>query len=333
MSPGMDRRRFLLTSLSGALATPLAAQAQSSVKIHQIGFLPSGASAAHRQQLEALREGLRELGYVPDKTIIITAVWPETPSELPAAAATLVGRNPEVIVAPASPAVSALQRVTGTVPIVFATAADPVLSGFVATLARPGGNITGLSQLNIELSGKRVELLYEASASRRAVVLSFGELDPAADPLTAAILSETERRGRALGIELRLLKVQRVEDLAAAIRGLARKDGGLIVLPTPLAFAHAGTLADLALKQELPAVSYTREFAARGGLMAYGVDIDDQLRRAAGYVDRILKGARPADLPVQQPSKFQLVINLKTAKVLGLTIPTGMLLRADEVIQ
>ena len=329
----MDRRRFLLTSLAGALAGPVGAEAQSAAKVPHIGFLPSGASAAHRQQLEALREGLRELGYVPDKTIIITAVWPETPSELPASAASLVSRYPEVIVAPASPAVSALQRVTGTIPIVFATAADPVLSGFVATLARPGGNITGLSQLNIELSGKRVELLHQASASRRAVVLSFGDLDPAADPLTAAILSETERRGRALGIELRLLKVQRVEDLAAAIGSLARKDGGLIILPTPLAFAHAGTLADLALKQGLPAVSYTRDFAARGGLMAYGVDIYDQLRRAAGYVDRILKGARPGDLPVQQPSKFQFVINLKTAKALGLTIPPSLLARADQVIE
>jgi len=238
-----------------------------------------------------------------------------------------------VIVAPASPAVSALQRVTGTIPIVFATAADPVLSGFVVTLARPGGNITGLSQHNIELSGKRVELLHEASASRRSVVLSFADLDPTVDPLTAAILSETERRGHALGIELRLLNVPRTEDLAAAIRGLTRKDGGLIILPTPLAFAHAGTLADLALKQGLPAVSYTHEFAARGGLMAYGVDVHDQVRRAAAYVDRILKGARPGDLPVQQPSKFQLVINLKTAKALGLTIPQSLLARADQVIE
>jgi len=134
-------------------------------------------------------------------------------------------------------------------------AADPVVSGFVATLARPGGHITGLSQLNIDLSGKRVELLHEVSATRRAVVLSFGDFDPTVDPLTAAILSETERRGRALGIELRLLNVPRIEDLAAAIRGLARKDGGLIILPTPLAFAHAGTLADLALEQRLPAVA------------------------------------------------------------------------------
>jgi putative ABC transport system substrate-binding protein len=280
-----------------------------------------------------LGEGLRELGYIPDKTIIITSVWPETPSELPASAAWLVSRNPEVIVAPASPAVSALKRVTGTIPIVFATAADPVASGFVATLARPGGHITGLSQLNIELSGKRVELLHEAAAPRRAVVLSFADLDPAVDTLSTAILRETERRARVLGVELRLLKVHRVEDLAAAIGRLARKDEGLIVLPTPLAFAHAGTLADLALKQGLPAVSYTRDFAARGGLMAYGVDFDDQLRRAAGYVDRILKGTRPADLPVQQPSKFQLVINLKTAKALGLTIPPSLLARADQVIE
>ena len=329
----MDRRTFLAGTGAMLLVAPFAAEAQQAAKVPHIGFLPAAASDAHRRQLEALREGLRELGYIPDKTILITAVWPETPSELPASAASLVSRNPEVIVAPTSLAVSALKRVTTTIPIVFATAADPVGSGFVASLARPGGNITGLSQLNVDLSGKRVELLHEASAFRRAVVLDLSpDVDLAVDTLTA-ILRETERRGHALGIELRLLKVRRAEDLATAIGGLARKDGGLIILPTPLAFAHAGTLADLALKRRLPAVSYSREFAARGGLMAYGVDFDDQLRRAAGYVDRILKGARPSDLPVQQPSKFQLVINLKTAKALGLTIPPSLLLRADQVIE
>jgi putative ABC transport system substrate-binding protein len=328
------RRRYIVGGLVLSLAVPLAAEAQQAAKVPHIGFLPAGASDAHRRQLEALREGLRGLGYIPDKTILITAVWPETPSELPASAASLVSRNPEVIVAPSSPAVSALKRVTTTIPIVFALAADPVGSGYVASLARPGGNITGLSQLNVDLSGKRVELLHEASALRRAVVLDLSppDIDLAVDTLTA-ILRETERRGHALGIELRLLKVPRAEDLATAIGGLARKDGGLIILPTPLAFAHAGTLADLALKRRLPAVSYNREFAARGGLMAYGVDFDDQLRRAAGYVDRILKGARPSDLPVQQPSKFALVINLKTARALGLTIPPSLLGRADEVIQ
>src|SRR5262245_42194675 len=197
----MDRRRFLLTSLSGVLAAPLAAGTQSSVEVHQIAFLLSGASAAHRQELEALREGLRELGYVPDKTIIITAVWPETPSELPASTASLVSRDPEVIVAPATPAVSALKLVTGTIPIVFATAADPVGAGFVATLPRPGGNIIGLFQLNIELSGKRVEL-NEAPRSAGAVLLGLL-------PSTRLRLSwaKRERRGRALGIELRLLRV------------------------------------------------------------------------------------------------------------------------------
>ena len=236
------RRRLFLAGLLSGLAAPLAAEAQQAAKVPHIGFLPAGASDGHRRQLEALREGLRELGYIPDKTILITAVWPETTSELPASAASLVSRNPEVIVAPTSNAVSALKRVTTTIPIVFALAADPVGSGYVASLARPGGNITGLSQLNVDLSGKRVELLHEASAFRRAVVLDLSPADDdlAADTLTA-ILRETERRGHALGIELRLLKVPRAEDLATAIGGLARKDGGLIILPTPLAFAHAGT--------------------------------------------------------------------------------------------
>jgi len=331
----MDRRRFLLTLLSSVTLWSFTTEAQQAGKVWHIGFLPAGASEAHRRQLEALREGLRELGYVPDKTIVITTVWPETPSDLPASAASLVKQNPEVIVAPASPAVSALKRVTGTIPIIFATAADPVGSGFVATLARPGGNITGLSQLNVDLSGKRVELLREASASRNAVALWFGtDEDPAILSLSMDILREVELRAAALGMGLRLLKVARIEELASAMLGLSpQRDGGLIVLPTPLALSHARTLAELALKQKLPAISAFRAFADGGGLMVYGVDLDDQVRRAATYVDRILKGARPGDLPVQQPSKFQLVINLKTAKALGLTIPPSLLLRADQIIE
>jgi putative ABC transport system substrate-binding protein len=221
-----------------------------------------------------------------------------------------------------------------TIPIVFATAADPVGSGFVATLARPGGNITGLSQLNVELSGKRVELLREAFPFRKAVVLSLAAEDESAMDTTKAIQQETERRGRALGLELRVLKVLKAENLSTALGGLhPQRDGGLVILPTPMALAHASTLAELALKQRLPAVSYSRNFAESGGLMAYGVDLDDQLRRAATYVDKILKGARPGDIPVEQATKFKLVINLKTAKALGLTIPPSLLARADQVIE
>jgi hypothetical protein len=195
----MDRRRFLLASLAGAFAVPLAAEAQPAGKVHQIGFLPSGASAAHRQQLEALRDGLRELGYVPDKTLVITAVWPATPSELPAAAADLVRQNPEVIVAPSTPAVLALKPLTGTIPIVFASAADPVGAGLVASIARPGGNVTGVSQQNLELSGKRMELLREAAVvSRKSVALWFSPDDsPAAAALAETIFRETEGRGAA----------------------------------------------------------------------------------------------------------------------------------------
>jgi putative tryptophan/tyrosine transport system substrate-binding protein len=318
----------------GLILAPLVAEAQQAGKAHQIGFLPAGEGPAHRQQLEALRQGLRELGYVEGKTIVITALWPKTPSELPELAALLVKQNLELIVAPSSPAVTALKRVTLTIPIVFATAADPVGSGFVANLARPGGNITGLSQLNVELSGKRVELLREAFPFRKAVVLSFAADDESAMDTTKAIQQETERRGRALGLELRVLKVPKAEDLSTALGGLhPQRDGGLIILPTPMALAHASTIAELALQHRLPAVSYSRNFAESGGLMTYGVDLDDQLRRAAAYVDRILRGERPGDLPVQQPTKFELVINLKTAKALGLTIPQTLLLRADQVIE
>ena len=330
----MDRRRFLLTSLAGALAAPLAAEAQQPDKLHQIGFLPAGAGAGHRQQLEALRAGLRQLGYVEGRTIAITALWPKTPSELPELAALLVKQNVELIVAPSSPAVEAVKRVTVTIPIVFAAAADPVGSGFVASLARPGGNITGLSQRNVELSGKRVELLREAFPFPKAVVLSLEADDEAALTTAKATRQETEHRGRELGLELRVLRVLKAEDLSTALGGLhPRRDGGLIILPSPMAFTHASTIAELALKQKLPAVSPNRSFAESGGLMAYGVDLDDQVRRAAMYVDKILKGARPGDIPVEQATKFELVINLKTAKALSLTIPPSLLLRADQVIE
>jgi putative ABC transport system substrate-binding protein len=277
---------------------------------------------------------LRALGYVQGKNIAITALWPKTPSELPELAALLVKQNVELIVAPASPAVAALKRVTVTIPIVFALAADPVGSGFVASLARPGGNITGLSQLNVELSGKRVELLREAFPFPKAVVLSLEADDEAALNTAQATRRETESRGRALGLELRVLRVLKAEDLSTALDGLhPQRDGGLIILPSPLALVHVSTIAELALKQKLPAIHTSRNFPESGGLMSYGVDLDDQMRRAATYVDRILKGAQPGDLPVQQATKFQLVINLKTAKELGLTIPQSVLLRADQIIE
>jgi putative ABC transport system substrate-binding protein len=196
-------------------------KAQQAAKTHHIGFLPSGASEAHRSQLEALRVGLRELGYVPDKTLVITAVWPATPSELPAAAAALVRQNPEVIVAPSTPAVLALKPLTGTIPIVFASAADPVGAGLVASLARPGGNVTGLSQQTLELSSKRVELLREAFPSRKGVALSLSLYDsPGYVALTETMFRETKRRGAVLGVELRLLNVAQVEELASAMGAL-----------------------------------------------------------------------------------------------------------------
>ena len=327
------RRAFIGTLAGGLLAAPLAAEAQP-VRGAHIGFLPGGAGAAHRRQLEALREGLRELGYIEGETITITALWPKTPSELPELAAALVKQNVALVVAPPSDAVRAVRRASPTMPIVFAAVADPVGSGFVASLARPGGNITGLSQLNVELNGKRVELLHELFPYRRAVMLGLAPDDTPALAPGDTIIQETERRARALGIEVRLLPVSRVEDLESALGRLdPRRDGGLIVLPTILALVHAKTIADLALKRKLPSVGAFRPFVEEGGLMTYGVDLDDQLRGAATYVDKILKGARPGDLPVRQPSRFLLIINLKTAKALALTVPPSLLLRADQVIE
>jgi ABC-type uncharacterized transport system substrate-binding protein len=326
--------RLIALAVALTIALLAAAEAQQVGGLRHIGFLPAGASPAHRRQLEALDEGLRALGYVQGRNIVVTALWPKTPSELPELAALLVKQNVELIVAPSSPAVAALKRETVTIPIVFATAADPVGSGFVASLARPGGSITGFSQLNVELSGKRVELLHEAFRFQKAVVLLLAGDDESAMDTSKTIAQETERRGRALGLELRVLEVLKAEDLSTALGGLhPQRDGGLIILPMPMALAHASTIAELALKQKLPAISYSRNFAESGGLMAYGVDLDDQMRRAATYVDRILKGAQPGDLPVQQPTKFQFVINVKTAKALGLTIPPSVLERADQIIE
>jgi putative tryptophan/tyrosine transport system substrate-binding protein len=330
----MDRRRFLLTSLAGALTGPLAANSQQTPKVYRVGVLAIAGSFSS-QGYQGFREQLRLLGYVEGRTLVFDFRSTERPEELPSLAEEIIRANPDVIVAPATAAAQAVQRVSRTIPIVFAFAADPVAAGLAASLARPGGSATGLSILNTELSGKRLELVKEIlpSLTRVAVLWALPE-DPAPGGPLLAGMRETEAGARRLGLTLDLIKIKEASELDRAFSTIAsRQHQALIVLPTPVSNANFGRIADLAVKTRLAGVAENRQFADAGGLMAYGANYADQLRRAATYVDKILKGVKPGDLPVEQPTKFELVINLKTAKALGLTIPPSLRARADQVIE
>ena len=307
------------------LAAPFAAEAQPAVKVPRIGFLANVRSPG----TEAFQKGLRELGYVEGQNIIVEWRLAEGRFErLPEFAAELVRLKVDVIYAPADPYVEVARKATTTIPIVFAVVADPVGRGFVQSLARPGGNITGLSNVSRELAGKRLELLKETVAG----VSRIGVLT---NPATSALTwPETEAAARALGVQLLVQEAREVGDLEGAFAAMKR--GGVaavIKLPDAMFYAQRRRIADLALKHRLPVMSAFRDFVEAGGLMAYGADIGDLIRRSATYVDKILKGAKPADLPVEQPTKFELVINTKTAKAIGLTVPPSLLFRADHVIE
>ena len=321
----ITRRAFVGTLAGGLLAAPLVAEAQQAAKVPRIGFLANVRSPG----TEGFQRGLRELGYVEGKNIIVEWRLAEGRLErLPELAAELVRLKVDVIVAPADPYVEAARKATTTIPIVFALVADPVGRGFVESLARPRGNITGLSNVSRELAGKRLELLKEAAAGASRI----GVLG---NPATSALTwPETEAAARSLGVHLKVQEAREVGDLEAAFAAM-RREGveAVIELPDAMFYAQRRRIAGLALKHRLPVMSAFREFVEAGGLMAYGTDIGDLLRRSATYVHKILKGAKPADLPIEQPTKFELVINLKTAKALGLTIPPSLLLRADEIIQ
>jgi ABC-type uncharacterized transport system substrate-binding protein len=328
----MNRRRFLLTSLAGALAAPLAAEAQQhSGKVVRIGFLSPVSSTTAPHVLEAFRQGLRDLGYVEGQNTVVEYRWAEGRAEpLPVLAAELVGLKVDVIVASGTLGPLAAKSATKTIPIVMASAGDPVGTGLVASLARPGGNVTGLSTLTPELGGKRLQLVKEVlpGVSRVAVLWN------AANPYTVLLVRETEAAARTLGVQTQSLEVRGPDDfenvLPAAISGGA---GALIVVDDPLTVSNRMRIANFAARNRLPAMYGFREFAEAGGLMSFGANLADLYRRATVYVDKILKGAKPADLPIEQPIKFDLVINLKTAKALGLTIPPSLLARADQVIE
>jgi putative ABC transport system substrate-binding protein len=327
----MDRRTFLAGTGAMLLAAPLVAEAQPAAKVARIGFLATNRLAESGTYFEAFRQGLRDLGYVEGRNIAIEYRSAEGRAErLPDLAVEVVGLKVDLIVASSSPAALAARNATRTVPIVFMTAGDPVGSGLVASIARPGGNVTGLSLLAPEIVTRQLQLLKEAvpNASRVAV------LSNPANAYTAFMIKETEAAARSLGVQVRILEVRGADALGSVFSAITKeRPDALFVLFDPVLFGHRTRIIEFANKTRLPTMHPHRENADIGGLMAYGPDLRDNSRRTATYVDKILKGAKPADLPVEQPTKFELVINLKTAKALGLTIPPSLLQRADEVIQ
>jgi putative ABC transport system substrate-binding protein len=328
----MDRRETII-ALVALGAAPLAAEAQQAAKVARIGYLsPNLAASPHNH--EAFRQGLRDLGYVEGRNVVIEYRNAEGKLErLPALAAELVALKVDVIVAPNTPAAVAAKQAAKTIPIVFAVAGDPVGSGLVTSLARPGGNVTGLSNLALELVGKCLEQLKQAipGVSRIAVLWHPGVFPESTEK---DLLKAAEVAARALGVRPQFVEARGPEDFDRAFSDMtSARAGALTVLPSNMFISERRRLVDVAAKNRLPTVYPWREFVDAGGLMSYGPNYDDLFRRAAIYVDKILKGAKPGDLSVEQPTKFELVINLKTAKDLGLTIPQSVLGRADEVIQ
>jgi putative ABC transport system substrate-binding protein len=324
--------KLIVTLILGILAEPLAAAAQPGAKVTTIGILQVTTPATAAHLLEAFKEGMRERGYVEGERVIFETRFGEGRSErVREMAAELVRLKVDIIVTATDQAIAAVKQQTLTIPIVMANSTDPVGTGFVASLARPGGNITGNSAMSPELSGKRLELLREIVPRLSRVAILW---DPA---IRGAVLDyrETESSARSLRLQLQSVEVSQVGDLNHALSTVAASRAEALIVPavSPLVFANRSQIASFAQRNRLPVIYGTKQFVDAGGLMAYGPNAADPWRRAATYVDRILKGAKPGDLPVEQPSKFELAINLKTAKAIGLAIPPSLLQRADHIIQ
>jgi len=323
----------MVTLTLSLLAAPLVTDAQPAGKVSRIGWLSAGFPRPDRDPpVDAFRQGLRELGYVEGQNLVIEYRGAEGRDErLPDLAAELVRLHVDVLVAVGPIATRAAQHATRTLPIVMTGTADPVGAGFVASLARPGGNITGVSLLMAELPGKRLELLKETvPQSTRVAVLANPD-----NPVYEALRNNLTVAARALGLHLHVVEVHSADELDPAFAAVTREGAdALMVLSDPALMDNLrGRVADLAATHRLPAMYGWRELVVAGGLMSYGPSLPDMFQRAASYVDRILKGAKPADLPVEQPTKFELVINLKTAQALGITFPPTLLIQADEVIR
>ena len=324
------RRREFITLLGGVTAWPLAARAQQSAKLPTIGFLGTSTPLAMSQWIAAFVQRLRELGWIEGRTVALEYRWAEGRSERMAEiAAEFVRLKVDIIVTYATPPVVAAKQATAVIPIVSAVMGDAVGTGLVASLARPGGNVTGLSILTPDLAGKRLELLREVAPGVRR--LAF--LANISNPITAPEMGQVRAAAGTLGLDVIALEIRRPEDIVPAFETLKGRAQALYVAGDPLVLANRVRINTLSLVAQLPAIYNSREYVEAGGLMSYGVNWPDLFRRTAEYVDKILRGAKPADLPVEQPSKFDLVINLTTAKALGLTIPEAFLLRADEVIE
>ena len=330
------RRREVITLLGGAAAWPLRAQAQQPDRMRRIGVLMNtGADEPESQaRLAAFMQGLQELGWAVGRNLRIDYRWsPGDLGRLRKDAAELVGLHPEVILAAVGPTTFVLQQVTRTIPIVMAQGIDPVGNGYIDSLAQPGGNTTGFTQFEYSLAGKWMELLKEvAPGTRRVGVLR----EPGGAAIAAAIGQWTmiQAVAQSFGAELKLINLQEANEIERGVTAFARSpNGGLIVVVSAASLTHRELIITLAARHRLPTVYPYRVFATHGGLITYGPDITSQYRRAAGYVDRILRGAKPADLPVQAPTRYDLVVNLKTAKALGLDVPASVLSRADEVIE
>jgi putative ABC transport system substrate-binding protein len=322
----LSKLRFAIVLVLGTLLTPVFAVEAQQAPVYRIGFLRNGPPP--ESFIGGFRQGLRELGYIDGQNISIEYGLADTAEQLPSAAAELVRRNVDVIIASGTPPVVAAKNATRTIPIIFVAAIDPVATGVAASLARPGGNVTGFALMSADLMGKRLELLTEVLPGLSRVTV----LSQAINPGNAEYIGQAELGGQALGLQLQVMAVHDPSDFERAFSEM-RGASAVVQLDDVLFTSHRSQMVELAARNQLPVMYALRDFVDVGGLMAYGADLPDQYRRAATYVDKILKGAKPADLPVQQPVKFDLVINLKTAKELGLTVPPSVLARADEVIE
>jgi putative ABC transport system substrate-binding protein len=328
----MGKKVIMVLLVGLALASFRLADAQQPKKIAKIAYLAPSTTEAAAPLVEAFRQGLRELGYVEGKTFVLELRYGEAKAErLPEIARELVGLKVDVIVTATDVAIAAVKRETQTIPIVMANSTDPVGTGFVASLARPGRNVTGLSSISPELSGKRLELLKEVVPGLSRVAFLWNP------DVRGAVLDykETEGAASSLRLQLQSVEVVRAEDFDHAFSGITKERAQALMMPAanPVGFANRSQIASFAQKNRLPSIFSQREYVDAGGLMAYGPNTPDMHRRAATYVDKILKGAKPADLPVEQPKKFEFIVNLQTAKQIGLTIPPNVLVRADRVIK
>jgi ABC-type uncharacterized transport system substrate-binding protein len=326
----MKRRQFITLLGGAAVAWPLAARAQQPGKLPTIGFLGTGTSSSQGQWVAAFVQRLRELGWIEGQTVAIEYRWAEGRTERAAEiAAEFVRHKVDVIVTTATAGVVAAKQATLVIPIVFAAAGDPVATGLVANLARPGGNVTGLSLVATDLAGKRIELLHEVVPGLRRLAI----MGNVGNPLVVLEIGEVQAAARTLGLDVVPAGIWKAEDIAPAFEAFKRRADALFVVLDPLINSNRLPIASLALGARLPTMHGLRELVEAGGLMSYAANFPDLFRRTAGLVDKILRGSKPGNIPVEQPTKFDLVINLTTAKALGLTISEPFLLRANEVIE